>query len=133
MNGLKHPADLLKNIRDGDDQALVDFAKVDKTIITHRYARERIRIAQISGDSAFFKKLCNALKWDQRTRPLKINKRNFLLKIIALCATERLTMNEVCDILEHVCGVFEDDVETVRKAWTRAGFHELLPEKEKES
>ena len=52
------------------------------------------------------------------------------MKIIALCATERLTMNEVCDILEHVCGIFEEDVETVRKAWTRAGFHELLPEKE---
>ncbi len=133
MNGLKHPADLMRDIRDGDDQALFDFAKVDKTIISHRYARKRIRMAQISGDPEFFKKLGNALKWDPRSRPLKVNKRNFLLKIIALCATERLTMNEVCDILEHVCGVFEEDVETVRKAWTRAGFHELLPEKEKES
>ncbi len=133
MNGLKHPEDLLKNIRDGDDQALFDFAKVDKTIISHRYVRERIRMAQISGDSEFFKKLGSALKWDPRNRPLKVNKRNFLLKIIALCATEHLTMNEVCDILDHVCGIFEEDIETVRKAWTRAGLHELLPEKEKES
>jgi len=81
----------------------------------------------------FGKKLGNALRWDPRSRPLKVNKRNFLLKIIALCATERLTMNEVCDILYHVCGIFEADVETVRKAWTRAGLHEMLPEKEKES
>ena len=133
MNGLKHPEDLLKDIRDGEDQALFDFAKVDKTIISHRYVRERIRLAQISGDSDFFKMLGNALQWDPRSRPLKVNKRNFLLKIIALCATEHLTMNEVCDILEQVCGIFEEDIETVRKAWTRAGLHEVLLEQEKES
>ena len=73
MNGLKHPEDLLKNIRDGDDQALFDFAKVDKTIIRRRYARKRIRMAQNSSDPQFFTKLGNALKWDPRSRPLKVN------------------------------------------------------------
>ena len=126
MNGLKHPSDLLREIRDGNDKALFDFAKVDKAIIAHRYVEKRIRIAQVSGDSEFFRKLGNALRWDPRKRPLKVHKRNFLLKFIAIYATEHLTMEEVCDILDKVCGIYELDVETVRKAWDRAGLNKLL-------
>ena len=127
MNGLMHPSELLREIRDGNDKALFDFAKVDKTIIVHRYVEKRIRIAQVSGDSEFFRKLGNALRWDPRKRPVKVHKRNFLLKFIAIYATEHLTMEEVCDILDKVCGIYELDVETVRKAWDRAGLNKVLP------
>ena len=127
MNGLEHPDGLLRRIRDGDDKALFDFAKVDKTIITHRYVEKRIRVAQVSGDSEFFRKLGNSLRWDPRKRPLKIHKRNFLLKCIAIFATEHLTMEEACDILDKVCGIYEEDVETVRKVWDRAGLNKVLP------
>ena len=127
MNGLRHPSELLREIRDGNDEALFDFAKVDKTIIAHRYVEKRIQIAQISGDSEFFRKLGNALKWDPRKRPVKVHKRNFLLKLIAIYAVEHLTMEEVCDILDKVCGIYELDVETVRKAWDRAGLNKGFP------
>ena len=36
-------------------------------------------------------------------------------------------MNEICDILDEVCGIYEEDPETVRKAWDRAGLNRVLP------
>ncbi|MDA2934801.1 hypothetical protein MYX82_10735 [Acidobacteria bacterium AH-259-D05] len=133
MNGLEHPEVLFRKIRQGDALALFDFTKVDKTIVTHKYARERIRVAQISGDGEFFKRLGNALKHDPWKQPSKIHRRNYFLRFIAHLAIEHLTIPEVLQILEEACGIYEYDAQTVGKAWNRAGLHEIIPKREKKS
>ena len=66
LNGLAHPEILLKRIREGDDKALFNFVKVDKTIVSHKYARRRIRMAQITGDHGFLQRLGKAIAYNHR-------------------------------------------------------------------
>ncbi len=127
LNGLGHPEILLKRIREGDDKALFNFAKVDKTIVTHKYARRRIRLAQISGDHKFLRRLGNAIAYDPRKRPFKFHRRNYFMGMIAILATEHLTINEVDEILREACDHVEPDLDTLRKAWNRAGLHKIAP------
>ena len=123
VNGLDHPRELLAKIKHGDEQALFDFARVDKAIIGHKYVQDRIRVAQLTGDVEFFKKLANSLRHDPRN--FKVAQRGYFLEIIAKLAVEYLSIKNVCLILEEACGIFVEDVETVRKAWNRAGLNKI--------
>jgi hypothetical protein len=123
LNHLLHPVILLHRIKKGDEKAFLDFVKVDKSILASDVARHFISPAQLKGDKKFFQKLSKSLLYDPRKLPFpKVKLFHFLLTIGGLSIT-KLTIPEICDVLEDCCGMTVEDPETVRKFWNRHNLH----------
>lgn len=123
LNNLPHPFQLFQRIQKADREALLDFAKVDKSILATGLAQPFICRAQLAGDMDFFEKLAKSLAFDPRALRRGNVKLYYLLLNISGLAIKKLSMPEICDILETVCQFEFEDVETVRKFWNRHGLH----------
>ncbi len=126
MLGLGQPSALLRRIECGEDEAIFDFARVDRTILNHPAVQKRIRAATLSGDKEFFRKLARSLQFDSTRFPPERLRQTYLTAI-ALFAREKPTINELLVALDHVFGLY-DYPDTVRRAWNRLGLHtQILP------
>ncbi|MBI4455419.1 MAG: hypothetical protein HY644_05915 [Acidobacteria bacterium] len=96
---------------------------MDKSILATDLARQFVSRAQLADDKKFFRKLSKSLLFDPRQLSSPTLELFHFLMIIAGLATEKLTIPEICDILEDCCGSRVDDIETVRKFWNRHNLH----------
>lgn len=123
LNHLLHPVILLHRIKKGDEKAFLDFVKVDKSILATNLALEFIGRAQLKGDKKFFKRLAESILFDPTKLDSPTLKLYHFLMIISGLSAKKLTIPEICDILEDCCGMSIDDPETVRKFWNRHNLH----------
>ena len=57
LSNQKSMSDLLKNIKEGDDESLFDAVTVDKTLLSNESAGNRLAQAQAAGDKKFLNKM----------------------------------------------------------------------------
>ena len=114
---------MLERIRNGDRNALLDFVKVDKSILTTDLVQTFVCRAQLAADQEFFKQLSNAVAFDPRALRSGNIKLYYLLLNLSAMAVRKLTIKEICNILEEITGTSIDDVDIVRRFWNRHGLH----------
>lgn len=110
---------LLKEGRNGNEEALFKLLRIDRTVIELEWARIMIRKAQLTGNESFFKKMAKAIA----TSPLENAKIHGELLIVLLMlwqlGLDRLTNNELMDLLKASDLKIQEDQEVFRKFITR--------------
>jgi len=114
--------ELFKKAKSGDDDALYDLIKVDKTLFAHEWVRERINKAAYIGDGNFFELLGKAVADD----PLKhsgrkedLDKLFLVIKFFWDFGLYRLSDYELHDLLlESKIDIYEN-VESFSKHLSR--------------
>ena len=106
---------LYRDAKQGDDEALCKIAVIDKSLVDHEWARDRIREALYCGDGDFFRRLGNAIGQS----PLK-GKRTRIVEFLVLTllwevGLYRLGIKEMLDLFQK-CGLaLKEEEVTFRK------------------
>jgi hypothetical protein len=111
--------ELMREGKGGDQDAFFKLLQIDRTVIELEWAQKMVRRAQLTGDEKFFKRMAKAIV----TSPLENTKLHGELLIVLLMlwqyGLDRLTNNELIDLLESSGLKIQDSPETFRKFVTR--------------
>lgn len=107
---------LVKDAREGDDQALVQAVQVDRTVLNLPYFQQRLARAQLEGDTKFLDPLAYRLKNPLLRSKLKHPKLRIAFAILQdEGLLDRYTHEELLSLCQETGLYAGDDVDTFRK------------------